>query len=255
MKPIKIRGSVINKSGQPLICVPLVARHQDALLAALNSVLPKQPDIIEWRVDFFEAIHHIEQVVATAQALRKAAGLIPIIFTRRAMHEGGEAILVDEAHVLSMYEAVIASGAVDIIDYELSQPSAHRARLRAATRQHAVLMMLSYHHFTATPTLAALVAKMAEAAAEAADIAKVAVMPQRPADVLVLLEATMLASTQLEIPIVTMSMGSLGAITRLSGWMFGSAMTFAAGTSQSAPGQMPIDALRAAMATMRDATG
>ena len=56
MKPIKIRGSVINKSGQPLICVPLVARHQDALLAVLNSVLPKQPDIIDWRVDFFEAI-------------------------------------------------------------------------------------------------------------------------------------------------------------------------------------------------------
>ena len=42
-------------------------------------------------------------------------------------------------------------------------------------------------------------------------------------------------------PVITMSMGTLGAVSRLCGEAFGSAMTFANPGAASAPGQVPLD--------------
>jgi 3-dehydroquinate dehydratase I len=190
-------------------------------------------------------------VLDVARAIRQAGGSIPIIFTRRASHEGGEAIGVAEEAVVALYETVAASGLVDIIDYELSQSSQNKVRLRAASRSHGVSMILSYHNFKNTPAVAELVGKIAAAEQQGADIAKVAVMPAAPGDVLVLLEATLAASAQVQIPIVTMSMGAVGAMSRLCGWMYGSVITYAVGQGSSAPGQMPIDDLRAALTALQ----
>lgn len=250
MKSLKVRGKTLKPHGQTLICTPLIARTTDALQRELAVVLPKLPDLIEWRVDFFDDIHEPARVVETAHALRKAAGSIPIIFTRRAAHEGGEALAIAEEAVVALYEAVCASGAVDIIDYELSQSAEHRARLRAASRAHGVALILSYHNFQSTPAVAELIEKMTAAEQGGADIAKVAVMPQTSGNVLVLLEATLKASEKVGIPLITMSMGAAGAISRLCGWQYGSAMTFAVGSGRSAPGQIPIEELRAAMALL-----
>ena len=253
MKPLIVRGRTLNPQGHALICTPLVARTADALRAELASILPKRPDVIEWRVDFFNDIGEPARVLEVALFIRAAAGDIPIIFTRRATNEGGEIISIAEEAVVTLYEKICASGSVDFIDYELSQDAANRARLRAASRAHGVAMILSYHNFTETPGSAQLVAKLAEAELQGADIAKVAVMPRAPEDVLTLLSATLNASRTVQIPLITMSMGPLGAMTRMCGWMYGSVLTFAVGSNSSAPGQIAIDELRAALATLERA--
>ena len=112
---------------------------------------------------------------------------------------------------------------------------------------------MSYHNFESTPPRVELVGNIIEAERQGADIAKVAVTPRAPGDVLVLLEATLDASQRVRIPLIAMSMGGLGAMTRLCGWMYGSALTFAAGKSSSAPGQIPIEELRAALRTLQRA--
>lgn len=253
MRPLIVKGRTLNSHGHALICTPLVARTVDGVWAELAAILPKSPDLIEWRVDFFEEIHDPARVVDVARNIRQAAGDIPIIFTRRASHEGGEPIDLAEENVVALYEQVCASGAIDIIDYELSQSAENRAKLRTASRARDVLMIMSYHNFKSTPTSAELVAKLTEAELEGADIAKVAVMPQVPGDALVLLEATLNASHIVQIPLITMSMGGLGAITRLCGWMYGSTLIFAVGKGSSASGQIPIEELRTALETMQRA--
>lgn len=253
MKPMHARGKTLNVNGQPLISAPLVAATREALLDELAQILPKKPDIVEWRVDFFEAIGDIAAAVATANALRNVAGETPIIFTRRAAHEGGNAISVSEEAVVALYEAMCASASVDFIDYELSQAPEHRARLRAASAAHGVGMIASFHNFQLTPPQHELVEILMRAEQQGADVAKLAVMPKSPADVLVLLAATEEASARMNIPLITMSMGGIGAMTRACGWMFGSALTFAVGQSNSAPGQMPIGELRAALQIMQRA--
>ena len=40
----------------PAVCAPLVARTTEALAAECAAVAAKGPDLIEWRVDFFDAI-------------------------------------------------------------------------------------------------------------------------------------------------------------------------------------------------------
>ena len=68
---------------------------------------------------------------------------------------------------------------------------------------------------------------------------------------LALLAATWRASQALTIPLISMSMGGIGSLSRMIGWVYGSAATFAVGKSSSAPGQVAIDELRAVLATTR----
>jgi 3-dehydroquinate dehydratase-1 len=253
MKPINLRGRPLNRNGLPLICIPLVARTAEDLQAELAAVLAKSPDVIEWRVDFFADIANASEVVQTARRLRTAAGQTPIIFTCRAANEGGERIPIAEDAVVALYEAVCASGAVDFIDYELSHAAANRTRLREASKTHAVGMIMSYHDFGGTPACDEIVEKLADASRQGADIAKVAVTPKSAGDVLVLLTATSIAGEQLSVPVITMSMGGIGAISRLGGWIFGSALTFAVGVGSSAPGQIDVDELRTGMDVLRRA--
>ena len=76
-------------------------------------------------------------------------------------------------------------------------------------------------------------------------------MPENYEDVLTVLSATNKARNEtVQIPIVTMSMGLKGAVSRLAGGLFGSDITFANGMQASAPGQIPIEGLRTAMALL-----
>ena len=79
-------------------------------------------------------------------------------------------------------------------------------------------------------------------------------MPQSMDDVHRLLGATLEASKRLPIPVISMAMGALGAVTRLCGGEFGSALTFAVGAAASAPGQMPIEDVQSALAALKRAT-
>jgi 3-dehydroquinate dehydratase-1 len=234
-----------------LICTPLVGRARDAVLAEVDAVLPKKPDVLEWRVDFFEALGDTQHVLDTARAVRDRAGTIPVMFTRRSAMEGGEKIALAEPQVVQLYVDVCASGLVDLIDYETANAVEDFRRLRAASREHGIALIGSYHNFQATPEAAALGAKFALAHRLEADIAKVAVMPQGPADVLTLLGATFEASQSLPIPLISMSMGPYGSLSRMVGFVYGSALTWAVGKSSSAPGQVPIEDLRAVLATVR----
>jgi 3-dehydroquinate dehydratase-1 len=84
-----------------------------------------------------------------------------------------------------------------------------------------------------------------------ADLPKIALMPNSPADVLCLLTATEeMASKYATKPLVTMSMGGLGSISRLSGEVFGSSMTFGTAGKSSAPGQISVNELKQCLQTI-----
>jgi 3-dehydroquinate dehydratase I len=237
----------------PAICAPLVGRTQERLLAEAAVVAAKQPDIIEWRVDFFEGIGDAARVVETVRLVKQAAGGIPLLFTRRSAREGGQPIALSEAQVIALYEAVCRSGHVDLVDFEMGNDPADVRQVRELSRAHGVQLILSFHDFGSTPSVDTLKQRFAQAAQLGADVAKVAVMPHGMDDVLTLLAATLQSSRELKIPLVSMSMGRYGAITRMCGWAFGSAMTFAVGESSSAPGQMEIADVEAAVSLLQKA--
>ena len=249
-KPLPLPGAAF-----PVVCAPLVARTHDALVEEARAVSAKKPGLIEWRVDFFDGIANTASVVETLAAIREVAAGIPVLFTRRSFKEGGEPIAINETQVLAMYRAVCASGHAALVDYEMGNEPADVAQVREMSRAHGVKLVLSFHDFGKTPDAGFLASRLALAQKLGADVAKVAVMPKGMDDVLVLLGATLQASQALAIPVVSMAMGRYGAVTRLCGWTFGSAMTFAVGQSSSAPGQMPIEDIDAGIAMLKRAVG
>ena len=250
-KPIDLNGKPIANGKFPLICTPLVGRTFDKLMAELDVVLPKNPDVLEWRVDFFEQIGDAALVIAAARAIKTKAGEIPLLFTRRSTLEGGEPIALTEAQVIALYTAVCESKSIDLIDYEMANDAANIVQVRAAAKANGIKLVLSFHNFSYTPGPETLAAKFLTADQLGADVAKVAVMPRDLDDVLTLLSATREASKKLRIPLISMSMGPYGSLTRLFGWTFGSALTFAVGASSSAPGQVPIEDLNTVLAILK----
>lgn len=242
-KPIELNGKPVKF---PLVCTPLVGRTKEQILSEVTLIVAKQPDLLEWRVDFFEAIGNADAVIDVAASIKQAAG-IPILFTRRSIKEGGQEIALNEDAVAALYARVCQSRAVDIVDFEMSNDPAHIHQVRAASTANNIQLILSFHDFQQTPSLRSLKQKFARARELGADIAKVSVMPRSLDDVLTLLSATLQSSQELDIPLVSMSMGGHGSLTRLFGWAFGSAMTFAIGDSSSAPGQVPIEDLQAVL--------
>ena len=254
-KPITLRGKPISGGAVPLICTPLVGRTADAVRAEVAAIVPKKPDVLEWRVDFFQDIGSVSAVIDTARAIKAAAGDLPLLFTRRSSLEGGEKIAIAEPQVVAMYGEVCAARCVDLVDYELANSQEQVRRIRDVSREYGIAMVMSYHNFQATPPAEALVEKFVQAEKLGADVAKVAVMPKSLDDVLTLLTATLQGSRMVELPLITMSMGAFGSLSRMVGGVFGSSLTFAVGQNASAPGQVAIEELRTVLATVRRAVG
>ncbi len=252
---IQIKGRPVAEGSYPLIITPLVGHTPADIQDELQAILPQRPDLLEWRVDYFKGIADAAQVIATAHAIRKAAPGLPLLLTRRHVAEGGQPIALDEAAVVALYTRACEAGCVDLIDYELSNAPQDLARLRAVSAAQGVAMIMSYHNFECTPDADTLLGRFVQAANLGADVAKVAVMPQDPQDVLTLLSVTQRARQTLALPLISMSMSSLGALSRIAGWQYGSAATFAMGKHSSAPGQIAVDELRALIKGLKRASG
>ena len=194
----------------------------------------------------------IGDVVGLAAGVVDAAGGAPVLLTVRTAAEGGGAGLDDDAYSgllhrliegLADLEAARRPAALDV-----EQAREGTAELVARAHGAGLDVVVSHHDLRTTPAEEAMLARLRAMADAGADVAKLAVVPRGPRDVARLLGVTARASEELDVAVATMSMGPLGAVSRLSGAVFGSALTFAtAGGAPSAPGQLPIDRVRAVL--------
>jgi 3-dehydroquinate dehydratase-1 len=236
--------SIVIGEGLPKICMPLVGKTEEELLAGVQEAKALGPDVIEWRADFFKQVGDAEALLAMADRLRGELPEMPLLFTLRDVSEGGFTKLSQEVRA-DLIRQVIASGKIDLVDIELEAVKNGLDFLVSFAKEQGVGVILSNHFFTRTPSLEEIVDILREEQSCGADIAKLAVMPNSPEDVLTLLCATNQMETQYaEIPLITMSMGQLGICSRICGGVFGSTLTFGAGQNTSAPGQIGVKELR-----------
>lgn len=246
---VTVRKTVIG-GPKPLICLPLVGTSREKILQEAEELVALHPDLLEWRIDAYEKVESTADCLTVLQELRQSIVEIPLIFTCRIDLEGGLKKITREKRI-QLYSAAIASGNIDIVDIELCNGEEFVKVIKERAAANNVKVILSYHNFKETPSEAFIYSKLVEAQTAGADIAKLAAMPQNYADVLTLLSATNRARKErVQVPIVTMSMGEEGAISRLAGGLFGSDITFAMGLQASAPGQIPIKDLQTGMALL-----
>ena len=243
MNTLRVRNLELG-TGMPKICVPLVGTSREEILAQAEALRSIPVDLVEWRADWFDGVSDFSQVQAVLQQLREIVGDLPLLFTFRTAKEGGQRDMG-----LSTYTQwnILASqsGYVDLVDVELFTGTDTVQAVVENAHSVGVKVVVSNHDFHQTPNQKTIVQRLCMMQDLGADIPKIAVMPQSPHDVLTLLAATEeMVRLYAKRPIITMSMGGTGTISRLCGEVFGSAVTFGSAAQASAPGQVEAHRLR-----------
>lgn len=255
MQYIKIKNKIIGFD-TPKVCVPIVGRTEGEIEEQLDKIIgvaqscdaDSHIDIVEFRGDYFEGLGDKTRLTELMRHLSEKLIDIILMFTIRSEAEGGEHLMFDVKGINDINEYVIKNRLADIVDLELFSGAERIEGLCDLAKENNVKIIISNHDFKTTPHTDEIVNRLRMMQDLGADIAKIAVMPENKIQLMGLLNATVIMNEQYaDIPIVTMSMGKLGAISRVTGQLFGSAITFAALENASAPGQIPLRDLNKAL--------
>lgn len=246
MSSITIRGCCIG-AGRPKVILPIVARTEDDILREARRLSALKADCIEWRADWFSDVLDAAARKRVLSGLRAALGEKLLLVTFRTKAEGGEVSLTRQQYA-DFCGTVCVSGCADLLDIEFFPNREGLPALIGQAHKAGVTVVCSSHDFHKTPSRTEMVTRLTAMQQAGADLPKLAVMPRSRADVLELLAATAeMTDLHPETPVITMSMGALGGVSRLCGEAFGSAMTFANPGTASAPGQVPLAVVNAVL--------
>lgn len=240
-KSFQIKGITIGE-GRPVVCVPVVAASPEDVIAKIKGLTEKKVQMLEWRVDYFSKARDPEAVRDILEAVKPFMTETIFLFTFRTEQQGGN-MRLEERRILQLNEIAAKSGCVDMIDLEFFEATRPEKEISRFQRM-GVRIIASHHDFHSTPDERILHMLLEQMKHGGADVAKLAVMPNNADDVLRLLKVTYDTKKKYPtLPVVTMSMGGVGVISRLSGEIFGSCITFGADGEVSAPGQMQMETL------------
>lgn len=250
MNTIKIKNVEIGK-GIPKICIPLTGKNREEIIEEMEIVKKSNPDLIEWRVDFFEESDNPERICEMLGTINDCFKQIPVLFTFRTKEEGGEKSIMSEDYVKLLKE-VSERRLADIVDVQVFWYGEKSEDFIKELKETGAVVLASSHHFEGTPSVREMSDALYTMENRGADIVKLAVMPQSGKDVCALLEATMERKEHSNKPMITMSMGQSGMLSRICGELTGSCVTFASGKQASAPGQIKADELKKVLGDIHD---
>ncbi|UQS86014.1 type I 3-dehydroquinate dehydratase (plasmid) [Nicoliella spurrieriana] len=234
MKTITIENTQLSDT-KPKIAVPITGKDDAEIEQQLALIDTASVDLIELRIDFLAVLNEAT-IKSAKQLIQTSFPKTPIIATLRTTTEGGNFNPIEHDYP-AVLKVIIKTG-FHLVDVEINQLGA--ASIIDLAHQHHQLVIGSHHNFKQTPDDHFLAQKWQSMQALNCDIAKIAVMPTNVDDVLRFMTASHRANQSLMIPIISMAMGALGIITRISGQLTGSVITFGSITNkaQSAPGQI-----------------
>lgn len=259
IKTLKVRNVELG-AGVPKTIVPIVAKTKADILAKAEEITKLPVELVEWRADFYEDLFDTEKLLPTLKDLRKVLGETPILFTIRTKPEGGEVAPTFEDYS-RVNLAIAKSGDADLVDVEMFwgntdwNAEASEISVKLVEEIHAAkcLVVGSRHNFSDTPDRDSIALTLKHQQEAGADIPKVAVMPKIKADVLDVIDASIIYGREADRPFLTISMGPLGMLSRVACEFCGSCMTFGAAGQVSAPGQIQVGELKSMLTLIHTA--
>lgn len=190
-------------------------------------------DVIEWRADFLDK----NEILTVAPAVFEKFAGREILFTLRTRGEGGQIDLTSEEY-LAIIQDIQSIYHPDYIDFEFySHREVFEQMLEFSN------LVLSYHNFQETPDN--MMEILSELTSLSPKLVKVSVMAHNEQEVLDLMNYTRGFKTlNPEQEYVTISMGKVGKISRLTADLTGSSWSYACVGEESAPGQIPLENMR-----------
>jgi 3-dehydroquinate dehydratase-1 len=249
MNSIKVRGLEIG-TGCPKVCVSITGKTEEEIIESAKQIVDQQVDLVEWRADWFEGLEEEKRVSDLLIRLREVLQELPLLFTIRTKQEGGESLIPSELYA-EINQKVAKTRFVDMIDIEVFHEGFNHAELVRDLKKEEMIIVGSNHDFDKTPEKNEIIRRLCYMQNVECDILKIAVMPKCKHDVITLLSATEeMVRLYARKPVVTMSMGDVGMISRISGGTFGSSITFGAIGKTSAPGQIEVSRLQSILDTL-----
>ena len=189
--------------------------------------------VIEWRADFLDK----NEILTVAPAVFEKFAGREILFTLRTRGEGGQIDLTSEEY-LAVIQDIQSIYHPDYIDFEFySHREVFEQMLEFSN------LVLSYHNFQETPEN--MMEILSELTSLSPKLVKVSVMAHNEQEVLDLMNYTRGFKTlNPEQDYVTISMGKVGKISRLTADLTGSSWSYASVGEESAPGQIPLENMR-----------
>ncbi|WP_422509874.1 type I 3-dehydroquinate dehydratase [Stenotrophomonas sp. GZD-301] len=244
--PLQV-GTVRIGEGMPRTIVPITGATADqALQQAAAIAASTSTDLAEWRIDYLDIATDAPALVALGKRIARVLDGKPMIVTFRTQAEGGSRPIRDVDYA-ALNAALLRGGFAQMIDVEMFRDPAVVSALVAQAHQAGVKVVMSSHDFQATPPREEIVARLLRQEVLGADVLKIAVMPHDAGDVLALLDATWQVRQRSSRPLLTMSMGGTGVVSRLAGETFGQALTFGMIGTPSAPGQVEVERLQSVL--------
>ncbi|HHG7791036.1 TPA: type I 3-dehydroquinate dehydratase [Streptococcus pneumoniae] len=200
---------------------------------ALDATRYLDADIIEWRADYLPK----EAILQVAPAIFEKFAGRELVFTLRTRSEGGEIDLSPEEYI-HLIKEVAQFYQPDYIDFEYySYKDVFEEMLDFPN------LVLSYHNFQKTPEN--MMEILSELTILNPKLVKVAVMAHTEQDVLDLMNYTRGFKTlNPEQEYVTISMGKVGKVSRITADVTGSSWSFASLDEVSAPGQISLASMK-----------
>ncbi len=223
--------------GIPKICIPITAKDIAGLSLQILGGEALPGDLYEWRLD-----HYSGDVELGLRVYGKATER-PLLCTLRTKGQGGEIELDPDEYAKRVRELIELGEYFQLIDIELCAGDSIVKELIEAAHSKGLIAVVSQHSFTDTPPKDEMIRVLAHMKDLGADLPKLAATPKTPLDVFSLMAASFEASVSLG-PVITMSMGPIGQLSRVAGSVTGSAVTFGAGAEASAPGQLGAGELK-----------
>lgn len=231
--------------------VPITAKNKEQALAQAQVIAnTADADLAELRIDLLSFASDTKQVIALGHELKKILGNKPMIATIRTKNEGGQ-LEISDADYGKTYQAYLKNPFMDWLDVEMFRDQKVVSEIVQKAHQKKVLVVMSNHDFQKTPSQDEIEKRLLKQDQMGADVLKIAVMPKSKQDVFTLMNATLKVSQQTTKPLLTMSMGQLGTISRVATANMGGSYSFGMIGQASAPGQIDVTKLKQILQTVQ----
>ncbi|HCT1805251.1 type I 3-dehydroquinate dehydratase [Acinetobacter baumannii] len=231
--------------------VPITAKNKEQALAQAQVIAnTADADLAEFRIDLLSFASDTKQVIALGHELKKILGNKPMIATIRTKNEGGQ-LEISDADYGKTYQAYLKNPFMDWLDVEMFRDQKVVSEIVQKAHQKKVLVVMSNHDFQKTPSQDEIEKRLLKQDQMGADILKIAVMPKSKQDVFTLMNATLKVSQQTTKPLLTMSMGQLGTISRVATANMSGSYSFGMIGQASAPGQIDVTKLKQILQTVQ----
>lgn len=231
--------------------VPITAKTKEQAIAQAKVIAAnRDADLAEFRIDLLDFAADTKQVIALGHELKKVLGNKPVIATIRTHNEGGQ-LTISDADYGKTYQAYLKQPFMDMLDIEMLRDQQVVKNTVQLAHDKKVLIVMSNHDFKKTPSEDEIVKRLLQQDELGADILKIAVMPLNKQDVFTLMNATLKVSQLSNKPLLTMSMGKLGTISRIATANMGGSFSFGMIGEASAPGQIDVTQLKQLLKTVQ----